>query len=755
MDKEELQRRLMVTYLDEVEEHVRAMDKSLLELEQANEGPPQQQLVQVLFRSVHSLKGASRAVSVGEVEQVCHSLENELHPVREGHTKLPPVLVERLFAAVDAIRDAGARLREGKKLSGAPIELLLSRRGGRQPAAARGPLPAELESEPLAVPIVGSRASEPTVRVRADKLDVVLARMTELLVARARLEARGSELESLMGIADELDTDTRVIDKLLQRIAKPVAPGNRAVSEAPIPAAGAGRAYSPPRRAELALSRLRSNVRRLKKDLDRVLSTQRSDARLLHQTTGPLDEAVRRLRMFPFGEACEGLPRAARDVAKASGKEAELTIVGGEVELDRAILEGLRDPLLHLVRNAVHHGIEAREQRARAGKPAQGRITVAAHLRGAQVDVTVEDDGGGLDIGAIRAQLARRNLPEPADPQQLARCIFQPGFSTAPLITDISGRGVGLDVVHSRVTALHGTVDVAWRSGEGTILTLTVPLTLTTIRTVLAVAGGQTFAIPGTNVQKLLELRRTDLLSIDGAAALVVGKRHIPVLSLAEVLGLPGAKLEAAATAPARAVVVTSGDQTVALLVEELVAEQEVVVKTLGPRLVGVELISGATILPSGALGLILNAAAVVRRALAKGRSTAIAAASRDAAEPSRRRLLVVDDVVTTRSLVKSVLGAAGYDVLTAVDGADAWRVLQEQGADVVVTDIEMPRMDGFELTRRIRASERFRNLPVVLVTGLESQLDKQRGVQAGANAYLIKSTFDQRSLCEAIGRLL
>jgi two-component system chemotaxis sensor kinase CheA len=189
--------------------------------------------------------------------------------------------------------------------------------------------------------------------------------------------------------------------------------------------------------------------------------------------------------------------------------------------------------------------------------------------------------------------------------------------------------------------------------------------------------------------------------------------------------------------------------------VEELVAEQEVVVKTLGPRLVGVELISGATILPSGALGLILNAAAVVRRALAKGRSTAIAAASRDAAEPSRRRLLVVDDVVTTRSLVKSVLGAAGYDVLTAVDGADAWRVLQEQGADVVVTDIEMPRMDGFELTRRIRASERFRNLPVVLVTGLESQLDKQRGVQAGANAYLIKSTFDQRSLCEAIGRLL
>ncbi|HEU4578783.1 MAG TPA: response regulator [Polyangiaceae bacterium] len=755
MDREELQRRLMVTYLEEVEEHVRALDESLLQLEQAPEGADQKQLVQVLFRSVHSLKGASRAVSVEPVEQLCHSLESELHPIREGQGQVPPALVQRLFAAVDAIRDAGARLRAGETLSGAPIEALRARAAGAVRAAADERWAAEpVEPEAPAQPRGGLRAGEPTVRVRAEKLDVLLARMTELLVARGRLEARAGELEGLLELAEELETDGRRIEKLLLRRHGSTSPSPEARGAPGAPGlAGAGRAYSAARRGELALSRLRSNAHELRKKLERVAAAQVGDARLLRQTAAPLDEAVHRLRMFPFGEACEGLQRAARDVARASGKQAELIVSGGDVELDRAILQGLRDPLLQLVRNAVHHGIEAPEQRARAGKPPRGRITVAAQLRGSQVDVSVEDDGAGLDLDAIREQLARRQLPVPAEPQELARSIFQPGLSTAPLITDISGRGVGLDVVRSHAMALHGSVDVAWRAGQGTILTLTVPLTLTTIRALLVVAGGQSFAIPGANVQKLLELRRTELLSIDGAAMLVLDERHVPVVVLADVLGLPVAPGDGAAVA--RAAVVSSGDKSVALLVDELIAEQELVVKTLGQRVAGVELVAGATLLPSGALALILNVAAVVRRALAPGRARASSPLSGGEREPARRRLLVVDDVVTTRSLVKSVLAAAGYDVLTAVDGVDAWRVLQEQGADVVVTDIEMPRMDGFELTRQIRASERFRELPVVLVTGLENQLDKQRGVQVGANAYLIKSAFDQRSLCETIGRLL
>jgi two-component system chemotaxis sensor kinase CheA len=519
--------------------------------------------------------------------------------------------------------------------------------------------------------------------------------------------------------------------------------------------AGVGRAYSTPVRLESALSRIQGTVRTLKNQLERAAASEVQDARVLRQAAVPLDEAVHRLRMFPFGDACEGLQRATRDLAKASGKQVELVIEGGEVELDRAILDGLRAPLLHLVRNAVHHGVEPRDERTRAGKPAVARITVAAHLRNSQVDVTVEDDGRGLDLDAIRDELHRRRMPEPPDPQDLARTIFKPGFSTTTQVTSISGRGVGLDVVASSVGALHGTVDVSWQPGRGTRLTLGVPLTLTTIRALAVVTAGQTFAFPGTNVHKVLQLRRSDLLSIEGMPAMVVAGRPIAVWALAEVLGMPRATDHGAARSHTPAVVVASGEKRVAFLVDALLAEQEMVVKSLGKRLAGIELVAGASILPSGKLGLILNAAAVIQRAHAPGRDRGVAARLPAASDARRKRLLVVDDVVTTRSLIKSLLEAAGYDVNIAADGADAWRVLHEQGADVVVTDIEMPRMDGFELTRQIRGSDRFRDLPVVLITGLDSQRDKERGVAAGANAYLVKSDFDQRNLIDAIGRLV
>lgn len=776
MDREQLQRRLMVTYLEEVDEHIRALDRDLLALEAAPAGPGQQALVNVVFRAMHSLKGASRAVSVQVVERACHALEHRLAPVREGSEPLTPELVELLFAAVDALRDAAGRLREARDLAGAPVEALVARlAGGDAPAAsgdastaranaaangdASSPRPPTAPSaaspEPRDEPVaVAGRDAEATVRVRADKLDVVLARSAELLVARGRLEAREHDLAGTAELVERLDADVRWVQKPLRRLLRGAGRSGE-LGELPVlHGAGVGRAYSTPLRLENALARIQGTVRTLKTQLERAAASEIQDARVLRQAAVPLDEAVHRLRMFPFGDACEGLQRATRDVAKASDRQVELVIAGGDVELDRAILDGLRAPLLHLVRNAVHHGIEPRDERIRAGKSAVARITVAAHLRNSQVDITVDDDGRGLDLDAIRDELRRRRMPEPPDPQDLARAIFKPGFSTASQVTAISGRGVGLDVVASSVGALHGTVDVSWQPGRGTRMTLAVPLTLTTIRALAVVAGGQTFAFPGTNVHKVLQLRRSDLLSIEGMPAMVVAGRPIAVWSLAEVLGKPRAT-DHGARSHTPAVVVASGEKRVAFLVDELLAEQEMVVKSLGKRLAGIELVAGASILPSGKLGLILNAAAVIQRAHAPGRDRSVAPRLAEPADARRKRLLVVDDVVTTRSLIKSLLEAAGYDVNIAADGADAWRVLHEQGADVVVTDIEMPRMDGFELTRQIRGSDRFRDLPVVLITGLDSQRDKERGVAAGANAYLVKSDFDQRNLIDAIGRLV
>ena len=758
MDRELLQRRLMVTFLEEVDELIRALDRDVLALETAPAGEPRQALINVVFRAMHSMKGAARAVGVATVEQTCHALEHQLSPVRDGAQPMSPELVELLLAAVDALRDAAARLRDGSGLAGSPIDQLAARLAGGNGApatAAAAPSPASSDppSEPLAT--AAGRDAETMVRVSADKLDIVLARSAELLVARGRIEARERELASTAELVDRLAADVRAVQKPLRRLLRSAGRGAGADNAHALPGAGVGRAYSMPVRIESALFRIQGTVRTLKTQLERATASEIQDVRVLRQAAAPLDEALHRLRMFAFGQACEGLQRATRDLAKASDKQIELVIEGGDVELDRAILDGLRAPLLHLVRNAVHHGIESRDERLRAGKPALARITVAAHLRNSQVDVTVDDDGRGLDLDAIRDELRRRRMPEPADPQDLARTIFQPGFSTASQVTSISGRGVGLDVVASSVGELHGTVDVGWQPGRGTRLTLAVPLTLTRIRALAVVAGGQTFAFPGTNVHKVLQLRRSDLLSIEGMPAMVVAGRPIAVWSLAEVLGVPHAAELASGRGHTPAVVVASGEKRAAFLVDQLLAEQEMVIKPLGRRLAGIELVAGATILPSGKLGLILNAAAVIQRAHAPDRDRSAARPDAEAADARRKRLLVVDDVVTTRSLIKSLLEAAGYDVNIAADGADAWRVLQEHGADVVVTDIEMPRMDGFELTRQIRDSERFHDLPVVLITGLDSQRDKERGVAAGANAYLVKSDFDQRNLIDAIGRLV
>jgi two-component system chemotaxis sensor kinase CheA len=507
-----------------------------------------------------------------------------------------------------------------------------------------------------------------------------------------------------------------------------------------------------PRRLSQVLLQTGDHLHRLDRDLERLAKAMTTDARQLGQVARPLDAEVRRVRMLPFAEACQGLDRLVRDLAQAGGKEVELVVEGGSVELDRPVLEGLKDPLRHLVRNAVDHGVETPERRRAAGKPPAARVTITASLRGAQVEVVVADDGRGLDLDALREQARKRKLPETADERELARLVFLPGLSTAPIITDVSGRGVGLDVVKSRLEALHGVVDLSSAAGQGTRFTLTVPLTLSTLRAVLVAAGGQTFAFAGTNVQKLVRAGPGDLRSVAGRTMLALGGTPLPLASLAEVLGL-GGRPPAREGEKTPALVVAAGEKRMAFAVDEFLAEQEIVIKGLGARVRRLRHVSGATLLPSGRIALVLNAANLVRTAL--GRPPSAAPAAPAASAPARKRLLVVDDSVTTRTLEKSILEAAGYEVTAAADGEAAWQLLHEQGADLLVSDVEMPRMDGFALTAAVRASKRFRGLPVVLVTARESEADKARGIEVGADAYLGKSAFDQRNLLETIAQLL
>lgn len=750
MDRDELKERLLATFLGELEEHVRALEANALALEKAPiEG--RAELLKTLFRTAHSLKGASRSAGVSFIEGTCHRLEELLAGARDGVVPVSADLVQTLLSAADALADAGRRVRAKEDLQTGPLAALLARLERNRPSAIWSASPPV--APPSAPRVVATAAASPaevapgTVRLPATRLDALVARSGELLVARQRAARRQDELWALRETVTQCLADWRRLEKpLFKLMTSP--PGTNGGARA----SGVERAL--PKRTVAAIHRTRENLKRLERDVEHLAHGLTTDLHGLAQTAAPLEDEVRHVRMLRFADACEGLERAVRDLARAANKDIQLVVEGADVELDRAILAALRDPLLHLVRNAADHGIETPEERRARGKPTRGRITVSAALKGAGVEVVVADDGRGLDLESIREQARRRKHAVPEDERELVRLIFQAGFSTARLITNLSGRGVGLDVVKHGVEALRGTVDVSFEPGRGTRFSLALPLTLTTLRALLVGAGGQTFAIPTTAVIRLVRAGPGDIGCVKGREVLLGGSSPVPVASLADTLGLP------AITSPRAGdkvplVVVGADERQLAFAVDELIAEQDVVIKNLGRRLRRVRHFSGATVLATGRLCLIVAPAELVQTAVSRAPTRLVSPSLDDEPQPARKRLLVADDSVTTRSLEKSILEGAGYEVLTAADGAEAWQLLQEKGADLVVADVEMPRMDGFALTEAIRGSKRFRDLPVVLVTALETERDKARGLEVGADAYLPKSVFDQRLLLEVVGRLL
>jgi two-component system chemotaxis sensor kinase CheA len=383
--------------------------------------------------------------------------------------------------------------------------------------------------------------------------------------------------------------------------------------------------------------------------------------------------------------------------------------------------------------------VELPEERVAQGKPRRATIRVRAALRGDMLELTVSDDGRGLDLGAIREQVDRRGLNAPTDDAELAAMIFQHGLSTMSSVTQVAGRGVGLDVVKAQIEAMHGTIELSHQPGAGTRFVFTLPLTLTTLRVLFVVAGGECLALPTASVHTLVRASGTSVGAIAGRDMLLLGAAPIPIVSLAATLGLPtSAKPEPLGEKVPMVVIGTDG-QRVALAVDGLLAEQDVVLKALPNRIRRAPHIAGATILANGQLSLVLRPAELARAAMARTPSQEWSTRFAARAPTRPKRLLLVDDSITTRTLEKSILEAAGHEVTTASD----------------VSDVEMPNMNGFTLTETIRKSKRFKSLPVILLTGLHTDQDRVRGMEIGADAYLLKTTFDQKLLLETIRNLL
>jgi two-component system chemotaxis sensor kinase CheA len=473
----------------------------------------------------------------------------------------------------------------------------------------------------------------------------------------------------------------------------------------------------------------------------------------LSRVLNDLQERTMRARMVPVFTITDQLHRGVRDLARSLGKDVRWEVRGEDTELDRGVLQHLADPLMHLVRNAIDHGIETPTERVAAGKSEQATLRLHAMQLGSEVVIAVIDDGRGIDVARVRERAMQRgNDVTGLSDEDALLLIFHSGLSTADSISEVSGRGVGLDVVRTSIDALRGRVEVRSEPGAGSEFRIIVPITLAVLPCLLLSAGGQRYAIPMHSVTVSQAHDPERGAHAEGRPLVWVGDSTVPVSSLQETLGVAG---ECSTDGP---VVVAAGvTRRHAFQVDALLGQRDVVVKGLGRLLARIDVLAGASVEPDGSILLVLDAPGLIDRArltLARD-GGAIAPPDEDSPRTVRRSVLVVDDALTVRELQRSILERAGFDVCVASDGVEALALLAEAPVDLVLTDLEMPRMDGFGLTEAIRAHPTLANLPVLMLTSRSSDVDRQRGLEVGADGYIIKSSFDEASLLSAVNGLL
>lgn len=758
-------------------EHLARLDDGLLRLEKT---PAEPALLEEVFREAHSLKGAARMLGLGRIETTAHGLESLFNAARKGEAPLTPETIGRLNAALvdlrQRVREAlypGAERGTGKAErsdSGIP-----NAEGTNQPPPAphsetvrplspAQPPPTAIDEQVRPAPADGRPAPSPraslsipsaevpaatrpipnaesptptpsepfhieTVRVETRKLDDLLTQVGELSVIQGRAQHRLALMEELMERWAALARDRR------QR--RTVAPGG---SE-----------------GEAAM--------RFGELLEKARDALFDDGARLESTVKLLEDHVRGIRLLPLSTVFALFPRMVRDLAIDQGKEAELALAGGDLTVDKRILEEMKDPLMHLIRNAIDHGIEPPAERERLGKPRSGMVRLSAAGENGNVLLEVQDDGRGLDLEVIRREAKKRGLHDDATlasmtPGQLQQLILMPGFSTSTYVTELSGRGVGLDVVRVNVERMKGDIRLQSTFGQGLAVQLRLPLRLSTTRILLASAGGRLYGLPVESVQTSRRVRDEQIFTLEGKAAFLLDGQPVMVARLADLLELPpggknGSGGGAGATPePMACIVVQVGAERLGLLADDLLTEQEVVPKPLGAPLKRVRNVSALAMLGNGEICAVLNPSDLLRSAQREIR-TAAAGRRSETAEAARPVVLLVEDSALIRAMEHRILVDAGYEVVTAMDGMDALNALGRRAFAAVVSDIVMPNMDGLALAARIRAEPRYQDLPVILVTSLASDDDKRRGLDAGANAYIPKPAFDQRVLVETLKRLI
>ncbi|HTK77274.1 MAG TPA: hybrid sensor histidine kinase/response regulator, partial [Gemmataceae bacterium] len=731
---------LLELFREEVRSHASALNAGLLDLEREPTNP---QRIEPLMRAAHSLKGAARIVGLDPAVELAHELEDAFVAAQAGRVCLSSDDIDLLLRGADLLTELGdsdlaqwaaTRHADVSQLRSA-VAAITNGEAPKMPRASRERERPEVETSkhPVAHAPASPEPVESVVRVTAQSLNRLMSLAGESLVQARWLQPFATSLLQLKKHQDHL---TAQLDALAQGLL-------------------AGRPLE-------VLGGTIAEARRLAGQCRQVLAERIGE---FDDHAGQAEDLNTRLyrevivsRMRPFADGAGGFPRLVRDTARHLGKQARLEIEGQSTEVDRDILEKLEAPLTHLLRNAVDHGLESPEVRAAAGKPAEGVVRVEARHRAGMLAITVGDDGGGIDVEVIRRKAVERRhttaeMAGRLTTAEVLEFLFLPGFSTAGQVTEVSGRGVGLDVVQDTVRKVGGSVHITTRPGQGTTFHLMLPITLSVLRAVLVHIAGEPYAFPHNRIDRLLRVPRTEVRSLEHRQFITVDGRHVGLVMAAQLLDLPA---EPPAGDDLPVLLLSDATGMYGLIVESIRGEQDLVVRPLDPRLGKVPNVSAAALLDDGAPVLIADVEDLIRSMDQYIQSGTLRRCDRSDAGPvAKKRVLVVDDSITVREVQRQILRTHGYEVEVAVDGQDGWNKVRAEPFDLVISDVDMPRLNGLEFVRRIREDYALRELPVIIVSYKDRDEDRLRGLDAGANHYLTKSSFHDDSFLDAVAGLI
>ncbi|MEX5585208.1 hybrid sensor histidine kinase/response regulator [Pseudomonas lurida] len=735
----------------EADAQTQVLSAGLLALER---NPTQADQLEACMRAAHSLKGAARIVGVDAGVSVSHVMEDCLVSAQESRLYLQPEHIDALLQGTDLLMRIAT---PGNDVGPADIEAyvaLMERlldpsqapvKATPPPPSAPAPVVEELPPEPEPAPPVTSElprqgkrmteGGERVLRVTAERLNSLLDLSSKSLVETQRLKPYLVSLQRLKRIQSQ---SVRALDTLDGHLKT--------------------------QHLNLEAQEALADTRRLLSEAQALLAEKAAELDEFGWQAGQraqvLYDTALACRMRPFADVLAGQVRMVRDLGRSLGKQVRLEIEGEKTQVDRDVLEKLEAPLTHLLRNAVDHGIEMPEQRLLAGKPAEGLIRLRASHQAGLLVLELSDDGNGVDLERLRGTIVDRHL-SPAETalrlseEELLTFLFLPGFSLRDKVTEVSGRGVGLDAVQHMVRQLRGAVVLEQTAGRGSRFHLEVPLTLSVVRSLVVEVGEEAYAFPLAHIERMCDLVPDDIVQLEGRQHFWHEGRHVGLVAASQLLQRPAGQNQSETL---KVVVIRERDAVYGIAVERFIGERTLVVLPLDDRLGKVQDISAGALLDDGSVVLIVDVEDMLRsvdKLLNTGRLERIARRSQQTTEAPRKRVLVVDDSLTVRELQRKLLLNRGYEVAVAVDGMDGWNALRSEDFDLLITDIDMPRMDGIELVTLLRRDSRLQSLPVMVVSYKDREEDRRRGLDAGADYYLAKASFHDDALLDAVVELI